>query len=273
MHCLLSFATDWKFAHNNSSPRNPSGNGQAEAAIKTIKGLLTLAKCSGQGLYLAPLVYCSMKVDAHLCLPVEMLYKWALCTTVPQWIMHTNPHANAECDHLNQHPTQSAEYHNQQGCCKKPPFFASQIISVSNDARNLWFPVTIICEANNGSYLVQVIGGGQYICARVHIWECHPDAVKPDTSNIAEVAPTGSASAAATQAVGLLTVVAHTTPTPAEPAATLQSKCKGLSVVLSPQWTKMPSTGASPSQNSTAPAVLHWSTQSRMPPSILLEEI
>ena len=33
-------------------------------------------------------------------------------------------------------------------------------------------PATIICKANNGSHLVQVLGGGQYRCAYDHIVEC-----------------------------------------------------------------------------------------------------
>ena len=60
------FATDWKFDHNTSSPRNPRSNGQAEVAVKTVKGLLTHAKCSGQDPYLALLAYHSTQVDAHL---------------------------------------------------------------------------------------------------------------------------------------------------------------------------------------------------------------
>ena len=69
------FATDWKFDHNTSSPRNPRSNGQAEAAIKTVKGLLTHAKCSGQDPYLALLAYHSTPVNGHLHLPAEMLYQ------------------------------------------------------------------------------------------------------------------------------------------------------------------------------------------------------
>ena len=45
---FTEFARGWMFDHNTSSARNPRSNGQAEAAIKTIKGLLTHAKCSGQ---------------------------------------------------------------------------------------------------------------------------------------------------------------------------------------------------------------------------------
>ena len=220
------FATDWKLNHNTSSPRNPRSNGQAETAIKTIKRLLICAKCSGQDPYLALLAYHGMPIDAHLLSPVEMLYQWVLHTTVPQQIRHTDPDANAEHDHLNQHATQSAEYHSQGGCHKKPAFFASQTTSVLNHARNLWLPVTIICKANNGSYLIQVIGGRQYRCVQDHIQECHPDVVKPDKSNIGNVAPATSASAPATQAVRLPTAVAPTTLTPTAPAATLQLHAK-----------------------------------------------
>ena len=60
----------------------------------------------------------------------------------------------------------------------------AKLVSVLNDTRNLWLPATIICKANNGSYLVQVIGGGQHRHAHDHIWEYHPDAVIPDLSSI-----------------------------------------------------------------------------------------
>ena len=116
---------------------------------------------------------------------------------MPQWIRHTDPHADAECDHLNQHATQSTEYHDQWGCCKKPPFFAGPTVYVLNDARNLWLSATIICKANNGSYLVQVIGGGQYRCSFDHILECHLDAGKSDTSNNGDVATAAWTSAPA----------------------------------------------------------------------------
>ena len=72
---ITKFATDWKFDYNTSLPRNPRSNGQAEAAVKTVKGLLTHAKCSGQDPYLALLASCSMPINAHLHSPAEMLYQ------------------------------------------------------------------------------------------------------------------------------------------------------------------------------------------------------
>ena len=71
---FTEFATNWKFDHNTSSPRNPRTNGQAEAAMKTVKGLLTHAKWSGQDPYLALLAYYSTPIDAYLYSPAEMLY-------------------------------------------------------------------------------------------------------------------------------------------------------------------------------------------------------
>ena len=50
---FTEFVADWKFDHNTSLSRNPRSNGQAEAAIKTIKGLLTNVKSCGQDQYLA----------------------------------------------------------------------------------------------------------------------------------------------------------------------------------------------------------------------------
>ena len=62
-------------------------------------------------------------------------------------------------------------------------------LSVLNDTRTLWFPAKVIRQTTHGSYLVQVIGGGQYRHACDHIHERYPDAVKPDTSTTPVVAP------------------------------------------------------------------------------------
>ena len=116
--CALfaEFATNWNFDHCTSAPTNPRSNGQAEAAMKIVKGLLMQSKYSGQDPYLALLAYCSTPVDAHMCSPGEMLYQHALCTTVPQHICHSDPHATADHDHLDQHASLSAANHDHQGC-------------------------------------------------------------------------------------------------------------------------------------------------------------
>ena len=65
-HLFAEFTKDCNINHTRSSPRNPRSNGQAESAIKIVKGLLTRAKFSGQDPYLALLAYRSTPVDAHL---------------------------------------------------------------------------------------------------------------------------------------------------------------------------------------------------------------
>ena len=57
------------------------------------------------------LPYLPTTVDAHMHSPGEMLYQHALHTTVPQHICHNDPHATADCDHLDQCASLSAANH------------------------------------------------------------------------------------------------------------------------------------------------------------------
>ena len=95
-HQFTEFTKDWNIDHNTSSPRNSRSNGQAEAAVKVAKGLLTCAKYSRQDPYLAFLAYRSTPIDFHLCSPAEMLYQRVIRTTVPQRIRHKDPQAAAD---------------------------------------------------------------------------------------------------------------------------------------------------------------------------------
>ena len=161
-HLFVEFTKDWNIKHSTSSPRNPRSNGQAESAVKIVKGLLPRAKCSGQDPYLALLAYRSTPVDSHLRSPAEMLYQCALCTTVPQRIRHKDPYAAAEHERLEECATQSAANHDRTGCCRKAPLYAGQSVSVINNDRTLWLPATVVRAANHGSYIIKVIGGAEY---------------------------------------------------------------------------------------------------------------
>ena len=161
-HFFAEFTKDWNIKHSTSSPRNPRSNGQAESAVKIVKGLLTHAKCSGQDPYLALLAYRSTPVDSHLQSPAEMLYQHALHTTVPQRIRYKDPYAVAEHERLEECATQSAVNHDRTGCHRKAPLYAGQSVSVINNDRTLWFPATIVHAANHGSYIIKVIGGAEY---------------------------------------------------------------------------------------------------------------
>ena len=156
-HLFAEFTKDWNIDHTQSSPRNPRSNGQAESAIKIVKGLLTRAKFSGQDPYLALLAY-------------RMLYQRAIRTTVPQRIRNKDPQAESDRERLDNRAAQSASYHDHHSQTKSP-FYAGQTVSVLNDAKTLWLPATVIRQAAHGSYLVEVVGGGRYRRARDHICE------------------------------------------------------------------------------------------------------
>ena len=161
---------------------------KTESAVKIIQGLLTHTKCSGQDPHLALLAYRSTPVDSHLWSPTKTLYQHALHTTLPQRIKHKDPHTAAECERLEEHATHSPADHDCRGCHRKAPLFAGQSIIVINNDRTLWLPATVVWAANHGSYIVKVIGEAEYRQAWDHIWEHHPDAIKPDTHTKVEVA-------------------------------------------------------------------------------------
>ena len=192
-HLFMEFTKEWNIDHELSSPRNPRSNGQAEFAVKIVKGLLTRAKYSGQDPYLALLAYWSTPVDSHLRSPAEMLYRRTICMTVPQRIRNKDPHANLDMEQLNNRAAQSTSYHDCHSQIKSP-FYAGQTVSVLNDAKTLWLPATILRQADHSSYLIKVVGGGTYRRARDHIRERHPNAVKKqsptqETSSPGNIAP------------------------------------------------------------------------------------
>ena len=274
-HQFTEFAKEWNFDHTTSSPSNPRSNGQAEAAVKVVKGHLTRAKYSGQDPYLALLAYRSTPIDAHLHSPAEMLYQRVIKTTVPQRIRHKDPQAAADWDHLNDCATQSAAYHDCH-CKPKSPLDAGQTISVLNDAKTFWLPATVICQARHGSYLVQVIGGGQYRCARDHIHERHPDAVKPDVLTNTNVAPATPESShglfpvrPVTAAPGTAPVASATPKLPAVPTATrpMDTPRKPPTAVV----LQNPSTRSATKVTGAAPAATCWSTRVRKPPTQFFE--
>ena len=90
-------------------------------------------------------------------------------------------------------------------------------------------------QASHSSYLVQVIGGGQYRHAHDHICECHPDTVKHDMLTTPVVAPATPEAlpvlfAASPPAAPAAHVTPTTPPQPAAPGATTNTKHKSPAV-------------------------------------------
>ena len=117
----------------------------------------------------------------------------------------------------------SAEYHDHH-CRTKYPLYAGKTVFVLNNDKSLWLPVNVICKADHSSYLVQVIGGGQYRCAHDHIYEHYPGAIKHGISTTEDVAPATPESLlqalSAKPPTAPAAPVAPATPQQAAPAAT-----------------------------------------------------
>ncbi|XP_033639876.1 uncharacterized protein K02A2.6-like [Asterias rubens] len=88
---FLQFAKTYGFIHTTSSPRYPQANGEAERAVRTIKGLLK----KNTDPYLALLMYRSSPLQNGLS-PSELLMGRKLKTTLP--ILPSNLHPKAQQD-------------------------------------------------------------------------------------------------------------------------------------------------------------------------------
>ena len=263
-HLFAEFTKDWNIDHELSSPRNPRSNGQAESAVKIVKGLLTCAKYSGQDPHLALLAYRSTPVDAHLRSPAEMLYQRVIQTKMPQRIRNKDPHAELDQERLNDQAALSASYHDRHSRTKSP-FYAGQTVSVLNDAKTFWLPATVIRQADRGSYLVEVIGGGRYRRARDHICEWHPEAepMRKDSCSPGNVAPATPEWPGAPPVQKPLTVQ-KSPPVPKSPPVQ--------KAPVAPTTTTSPSTGA-PQQTGAAPAAPRQSAHTHKPPTRLITEM
>ena len=115
------------------------------------------------------------------------------------------------------------------------PLYAGQTVSVLNNDKSVWLPAKVIRKADHGSYLVQVIGGGQYRSAHDHICKHQPDAVKPGTSTMADVAPATPESLLQTPPAAPAAPVAPATPQQVVSAATANTPHKPPPAMRTPQ--------------------------------------
>ena len=80
---FTTFAKQWEFFHNTSSPKFPSRNGQVERAVQTVKSILRKAQESKKDVYLALLEYRNTPIDANIASPAELLFQRKLRTRLP----------------------------------------------------------------------------------------------------------------------------------------------------------------------------------------------
>ena len=80
---FATFAKQWEFCHNTSSPKFPSSNGQSDRAIQTVRNALRKAQESKKDVYLALLEYRNTPVNTNIPSPAELLFQRMLRTRLP----------------------------------------------------------------------------------------------------------------------------------------------------------------------------------------------
>ena len=135
---------------------------------------------------------------------------------VPHCIHHTNPHATANHDHLDQCASLSTANHDCQSCWQKAPLFARQTISIFNDARCPWLPATIIHAADHDCTLSKS-SAADNINVLVTTFVSVTQMLSSLTHATVDVAPATSSHMPAAQA---MQPAPHVAPATSQPAAT-----------------------------------------------------
>ena len=166
---------------------------------------------------------------------------------------------------------QSVANHDHTGCHKKAPLYAGQSVSVINNDRTLWLPATIICAADNGSYVVRVIGGAEYRWAWDHICEHHPDVVKHDTHPKVEVAQQPVTTPSTSEAVQQVPTAPMVQP-PVAPATPKQAAAQSPTAATHIQRKTPATAGVQPPTGRTDVAP-RWSGHISKAPQCLIEHM
>lgn len=82
-----SFAKNWNFEHQTSSPKYPQSNGMVERYVGTIKQMLKKCDYDGKDIYLALLEYRNTPITDKILSPVELMYGRKIRGILP--IVHT----------------------------------------------------------------------------------------------------------------------------------------------------------------------------------------
>ena len=243
-HLFAEFTKDWNIKHSTSSPRNPRSNGQAESAVKIVKGLLTHAKCSGQDPYLALLAYRSTPVDSYLQSPAKMFsinVPYAqLChkgsgTRTPicsSWMWRVRRTCNIECSY----PWPYRWPQESPTLCRTVCFCNQQ-----------WQDTVAPCHCSmcSQSWLLHLSKSLVELStdwAWDDICEHHPDAVKPDAHPKIEVAGQPVTTPSTSEAVQLQQVPTAPTVQPSvAPATPKQAAAQSPTAAIHTQW-KTPAT-------------------------------
>ena len=161
------FAADYGFEHATFSPHYPQGNGSAERAVQTIKGLLQKSAYSGNDFPLALLAYRTTPHGTTEVAPAQLLMGRRLRTRLPALSSHLGP-TLVDADRLKEVDSfnklkQADDYNRRQGVKALDALEPGDSVLVCNLQTRTWrIPGTIARRLSGRSYLVRLRSGQRY---------------------------------------------------------------------------------------------------------------
>lgn len=172
------FATGWRFEHRTSSPHYPRSNGQAEAAVKTIKGIMKKAILDNTDVYKAILDYRNTPRVSTGLAPAEVMFQRRTRTaTIPAVCPPTAKETEAK--KAKQHHKRRIKQHYDKSAHDLTPMrIGSTVWFIEwQGQRKYWSKGRITDVSGTRSYIIRrQSDGATFRRNRIHI--------KPDRTSI-----------------------------------------------------------------------------------------
>lgn len=172
------FAASWRFEHRTSSPHYPRSNGQAEAAVKTMKQIMRRAEADKSDVYKAILDHRNTPRQSTGLSPAEILLnRPTRMASLPS----AQPPTRADKKAMkarNKHQEQVKAHHDLTSRDLPPLPTGTRVWFLQgNNLKKDWQKGNITGRQGNRSYHIRAATGGHYRRNRVHI---KPDLTESD---------------------------------------------------------------------------------------------
>ena len=166
-----NFLNDWGITHTTSSPLYPKANGKAEAAVKTLKHIMTKCSMERTNVYYAILeLRNTPRQDTGLS-PNQMMFGRSTRTKLPTATNNaTNSRQVREAEIKREKRQKVIKRSHDKSAKDLKPIYKGQCVFYKHKAGERWKKGEIVGEHEaNRSYMIKGENGGVYRRNRVHI--------------------------------------------------------------------------------------------------------
>lgn len=170
-HEFARFCKDWAVEHRTSSPLHPSGNGQAERWVGTVKSMIIKRSAEGKDWWKALLLLRNTPVDDNLLSPSQLLQGRVLRDSIPvEQRMYQVSGYNIESLRVQLGKRQSTQkYHHDRKCGKEKPPLAVGQDCYFKTAKGAWIPGKVQNVDSTRSYIIDTPSGNTFRRNRIDI--------------------------------------------------------------------------------------------------------